>query len=447
MANQFFAARGSRVLSEEEFLSHLALASRLENIAVLLGAGASKGVGGQAMSDIWSTFCAEEADSVAWLSEQRFIPEVENPAEEDINVEELLDNLDVAEADLTRRGNDDLRTILRGHRHAMRKYVIRAALLRTDHWAVPSGVIDDGDFGSHIRLIARLIGNRQPGQSAPWVFTTNYDLAVEWSAESLGVHTVNGFNGLHSRTFRPSSFDLSLRNAQARGEARFGTYNIYLGKLHGSLTWESQPDGTVLERPSQHQWELLSDFMESDGQQDWSGLMIFPGAAKFFQTTGFVYGEIIRRFTEFLSRPNACLITCGYSFSDNHINRLIISALQNPTLQVISYVPEVDRYNLYPTLPVPEGEEAIQPNIHLARLLRQQLPQVTVKGSGTAAYFDALARDLPEPALLDEASEQSRQIERLIRGVANLPVTGGNAQQQDNPHGSDTDPPENGEGL
>lgn len=160
--------------------------------------------------------------------------------------------------------------------------------------------------------------------------------------------------------------------------------------------------------------------MDGNGQEDWSGLMIFPGAAKFFQTTGFVYGEVIRRFTEFLSRPNACLITCGYSFSDNHINRLIISALQNPTLQVVTYLPEIGQYGIYPTLPV-EGERQ-NANVHLERLLRQQLPQVTVKGCGSQAHFDALARDLPEPALIDEASEQSRQIERLLRGAANLPV-------------------------
>lgn len=56
MTENFFAQRGSRVLDEDEFKSHLALAVRLENIAVLLGAGASKCVGGQIMSEIWSAF-------------------------------------------------------------------------------------------------------------------------------------------------------------------------------------------------------------------------------------------------------------------------------------------------------------------------------------------------------------------------------------------------------
>jgi hypothetical protein len=57
---------------------------------------------------------------------------------------------------------------------------------------------------------------------------------------------------------------------------------------------------------------------------------------------------IIRRFTEFLSRPNACLIVNGYGFTDDHINRLIVSALQNPTLQLIVYLPEIDRLDMRP---------------------------------------------------------------------------------------------------
>ena len=48
----FFAIRGSRQLTSEEFLAHLALAIRLENVGVLLGAGASKGVGGMVMTDV-----------------------------------------------------------------------------------------------------------------------------------------------------------------------------------------------------------------------------------------------------------------------------------------------------------------------------------------------------------------------------------------------------------
>lgn len=148
------------------------------------------------------------------------------------------------------------------------------------------------------------------------------------------------------------------------------------------------------------------------------------------QTTGFVYGEIIRRFTEFLAKPNACLLVSGYSFADDHINRLIISALQNPTLQVILYLPEIDRLGIYETLARTTGGP-MQPNQILKRLLAAQFRQVTVRGFGDRAFFADLAADLPEPALLDETSERARDIEKLLRvGAANIPVAK-NTKQED----------------
>ena len=276
-------------------------------------------------------------------------------------------------------------------------------------------------------MISRLVGNRQPGQAAPWVFTTNYDLAVEWSAEALGLYIVNGFTGLHDRAFRPSSFDLGLRNIQTRGEARFGTYNLYLAKLHGSLTWTTNDESSVMEVSSATVKPKIDAFLASDKPEDWPGLMIFPGASKFVQTTGFVFGEIIRRFTEFLSKPNACLIVNGYGFADDHINRLIVSAMQNPTLQLVIYLPEIDQLGIYQSLA--SSGEAIAPNEQLRRLLLAQLPQVTVRGFGSGGFFEAFANDLPEPALLDDTSDRAREIEQLLKRGATVAV----ASEQDKP--------------
>ncbi len=367
----FFAIRGSRQLTSEEFLAHLALAIRLENVGVLLGAGASKGVGGMVMTDVWALLENEYPDQVQFLRDSKFLADGEQG-----NVELLLDKLEIACLDGERVGVD--LTGLKAARHALRKAVLRAAILDEKLWSEPDQAILHPKLSSHIRLVSRLAGNRQPGQAAPWAFTTNYDLALEWSAEALGLHCVNGFSGTHDRTFRPSSFDLGLRNVQARGEARF----------------------------------------ESD---DWPGFMIFPGASKFVQTTAFVYGEVIRRFTEFLSRPNACLIVNGYGFTDDHINRLLVSALQNPTLQLIIYLPEIDRLGVYDSLAA--TGDAIKPNEQLKRLLLAQLPQVTVRGFGPGGFFDALANDLPEPAMLDEVSERARQLEALLKQATNIQVT------------------------
>lgn len=417
----FFAVRGSRDLSADEFKAHIALAIRLENVGVLLGAGASKGAGGKIMCEVWEALKIDYPDSAKWLEENKFVDKaIELP-----NIENILDLLDIAEANAKRAKDEASLKALAPHRTNLRRAVLKAAILQTENWEKPASALDNDKLRNHVRLLSRLVSNRQPGQAAPWIYTTNYDLAIEWAAESLGLHLVNGFSGLHARTFSPSCFDLGFRNTNTRGEARFGTYNAYLGKIHGSLSWQQFEDGTVVELPARAQWTAIKEYL--DGKSDtWPGVLIFPGAAKFVQTTGFIYGEMIRRLTEFLSRSNTCLIVSGYAFNDEHLNRVLLSALQNPTLQLIIYLPELDKLELFPTLPKPDKPQ--KPNPALERLIKRQLPQVTVVGFGAEAYFDAMTKHLPEPALLDDAAQRARAIEGLIRGPTNQPVANDKAQ-------------------
>jgi hypothetical protein len=97
----------------------------------------------------------------------------------------------------------------------------------------------------------------------------------------IAFNCADGFIGLHNRTFRPSSFDLGFRNIHARGEARFGAYNIYLGKFHGSLSWAVDSEGRVAENYSQSTWNLVKYFLETEKSIVSPSFLIFPGAAKF----------------------------------------------------------------------------------------------------------------------------------------------------------------------
>lgn len=102
MPDQFSALRGSRSLSKEEFGAHLALAIRVENVAVLLGTGASKCVGGQTMADIWAAVQAGHAADTTWLRDNHFLPD----GEEEPNIELLLDQIEIACRDAERRQAD-----------------------------------------------------------------------------------------------------------------------------------------------------------------------------------------------------------------------------------------------------------------------------------------------------------------------------------------------------
>lgn len=420
----FAAIRGGTALVDEtELEAHLASLLRLENIGLLLGAGASVAAGGLTMIALWTRFVTESPEDAAWMVEHGFISVEATvlPTPATPSFEHLIDSLEIALSDWSRQmdkfnenlidyapGEESLKENLinlKKVKAALFRTVVGAALLRQEWWLSPSGVeSDDVGLASQRTILQKLVSARQPGQSSPWVFTTNYDLAIEWAAESIDLQVSNGFLGTHTRRFSPQSFDLSFRNTQARGEARFGVYNIYLAKLHGSLTWR-QENNQVFEVSAPLAHQRIEAFMaERDGED--LGLMVMPRAAKYMDTIGYVLGELFRRFAEFMSRPQSCLILCGYGFGDEHINRLIRSALLNPTLQLVIYSAgfsgDPDDQNLPPAL---------------RKLLSLKNPRITVVGGGsTCAYIDSLARHLPDPLIYDE---DMRKFEKILREPTN----------------------------
>ncbi|MCQ4266886.1 SIR2 family protein [Pseudomonas stutzeri] len=407
----FVAIRGASPLTDElELQAHLASLLRLENVGLLLGAGASVDAGGHTMVALWRNFVGQCADEAAWLFANGFLDAVEVRPEAPIapNIERLIDRLEIALSEWNRKtarfnadelvgltANEqeqvDALNTLKRVRAALDGVVVEAALLQQAWWTSPSGVeSDEVGLASQRTILQKLVSARQPGQSSPWVFTTNYDLAIEWAAESIDLQVSNGFLGVHNRRFSPQSFDLGFRNTQARGEARFGVYNIYLAKLHGSLTWREER-GEVFEIPASLAYQRIQAFL-ADPEGAGLGLMVMPRAAKYMDTVGYVLGELFRRFAEFMSKPQTCLILCGYGFGDEHINRLIRSALLNPTLQLVIYSSGFNGDPAAADLPSA-----------LRKLLSLNNPRVTVVGGGGAhAYIDSLARNLPDPLLYDD---------------------------------------------
>lgn len=420
------AYRGGTPLADEiELKAHLASLLRLENIGALLGAGASASAGGSTMKAMWSDFLWMSPAEAAWLGANSLIsaaervPALPRPANAPIvvpppplppgvappppllpatpNIEVLADKLEIAIIEWERQDNA-LATPAKSARAALLKAVLRAAKLKDELWSSPAADIAGDGLDAHRSLLQKLTSARQPGQAPPWIFTTNYDLAIEWAAESVDIQVINGFLGVHNRRFSPQSFDLGLRNIQARGEARFGAYNIYLAKLHGSLTWK-EFEHDLFEVPASQAWPELKGFL--DGVKPDLGYRVLPRAAKYLQTIGYVLGELFRRFAEFLARPQAALIIAGYGFGDEHINRLIRSALLNPTLQVVIYLPE---FMGDPT------SVALPPTVR--RLLALQNPRLTIVGGGPDAYFSKLVEHLPNPVIFDE---NLSDLERRLR--------------------------------
>lgn len=406
------AYRGGKPITDElELQAYLASLLRLENVGLLLGAGASCSAGGQTMRALWTSFLNKNVVEADWLRDQGFITEAERrlpappapplppgvparprklftpPVALLPSFEVLLDRLEIAVLEWERQGSPEL---VQAHkvRSALFRAVVNAATLKEDWWKSPLGADLADELWAHRSILQKLTAARQPGQPAPWVFTTNYDLAIEWAAESVDLQVINGFLGVHSRRFSPQSFDLGFRNAQAKGEARFGVYNVYLAKLHGSLTWK-EVDHSLYEVPASEAWRDIYHFLE--GFDDTLSYLVLPRAAKYLQTVGYVMGEMLRRFAEFMGRPQTALIINGYGFGDEHINRLIRSALLNPTLQVVVYLPEFKGDPTAADLPQT-----------VRRLLALQTPRLTIVGGGSRAFTSALANDLPDPTVYDQ---------------------------------------------
>ena len=185
----------------------------------------------------------------------------------------------------------------------------------------------------------------------------------------------------------------------ARGEARFGSNDVYLAKLHGSLTWRQYDQMDYREISATEAWASLESVLNGDEDPD-DTIMVFPRAAKYLQTVGYLSGELFRRFSDFLARPQTCLLIYGYSFGDEHLNRLIKSALLNPTLQIVAFLPEFSGTN---------DEDIARLNSSIKDLIGLASPRLTFVGGGESAYFNQAVELLPDPILYDLTEREMRE--------------------------------------
>lgn len=171
------------------------------------------------------------------------------------------------------------------------------------------------------------------------IFTTNYDRVIEAGAELAGLHLLDRFVGNLSPVFRSSRLDLDLHYNPPgiRGEPRYLDGVARFTKLHGSLDWADCsphirrmgiPFGTNDFAPYLHEG-IATDNIES------TRLMIYPNAAKDRETAEYPFVELFRDFAAAICRPNHTLVTYGYGFGDEHINRIIDDMLTIPSTHLV----------------------------------------------------------------------------------------------------------------
>lgn len=174
------------------------------------------------------------------------------------------------------------------------------------------------------------------------IFTTNYDRLIEAGAELAGLHLLDRFLGKLMPIFRSSRLDLDMHYNPPgiRGEPRYLEGVARYTKLHGSVDWvQTGKDIRRIGLPFGA--ASVDPYLQAPGLSEASahGLMIYPNAAKDRETADYPYVELFRDLAAAVCRPNSTLVTYGYSFGDEHINRVIRDMLTIPSthLVVISY--------------------------------------------------------------------------------------------------------------
>lgn len=172
---------------------------------------------------------------------------------------------------------------------------------------------------------------RTPTRDRLHVFTTNYDRFIEHVCDLLGIRMMDRFVGALSPRFRSSrlNVDLHYNPPGIRGEPRLLGGVVRLSKLHGSIDWVWR-DGWV---------ERLPLAFGSTKGPEADTVLVYPNSYKDYETAFFPYAEVFRDLSAAIVRPNSVVITYGYGFGDDHINRVLSDMLSLPSthLIVISY--------------------------------------------------------------------------------------------------------------
>lgn len=204
------------------------------------------------------------------------------------------------------------------------------------------------------------------------VFTTNYDGCFPLVADALikdgNIDFVlnDGTRGFTERILQARNFGAYLCHAGVFGRYQSSIPQINLIHLHGSVYWSksggaiqvgydlssreelldndamellkpfsdalNDPDATLTDVPTiAFSQEMLERFWEKYEKIP----IVNPTKWKFHET---VYEEhyyqMLRLLSYELEKPNAVLITFGFSFADEHILNLVMRSLSNPGLQV-----------------------------------------------------------------------------------------------------------------
>ena len=184
------------------------------------------------------------------------------------------------------------------------------------------------EIAPHLKFIEALLQSKSnlEQRSKTTFFTTNYDTLLE-DALALNKKTVcDGFSGGSVGFWNPEmEFSSSATDSN--------TYYLY--KLHGSIDWHRDENAGLVR--ARYGTKYLSNP---------ENIMIYPQATKYIETQKDPFASLFLGLRKTLMNGQQnTLITCGYSFGDDHINCEIESALRSESNQttIIAFIKETKK--------------------------------------------------------------------------------------------------------
>lgn len=228
------------------------------------------------------------------------------------------------------------------------------------------------NYERFLSTVLLMLQKRKPLDKRCNIFTTNYDGCFAQAADSIlgkGADDFalnDGARGFRTRFLQARNFNTYLCQTGVFERTLSSVPQINLIQLHGSVFWRKADAGIEVNYVDEPGDDLVPAFLKptlntfSATLQDaaaavtaltpvpmappvkdafWAAYkklpIVNPTKWKFHETVFEEhYYQMLRLLSYELEKPNAVLITFGFSFADEHILNLIQRSLSNPTLQV-----------------------------------------------------------------------------------------------------------------
>lgn len=296
-----------KIFSDEisKYISHF------KNIAVLTAAGTSMDNGvhsGKTRDGLWNECQATIDEIVSLLRKESSISQANlNSIITNKDIESFLSFVILFEKISNRKLNDfDGQSL----KEKLEKQIASACTLQLD------------ESNHHHALFLQKLLARKNSDPRIQLYTTNYDKLFEQAAQNIGATIIDGFSFTLPRRFSGNNFEKDIvyrERTRVKNEESFVPNVFQLYKLHGSIDWEKDEQGSIIQNENTQK-----------------PCIVYPASDKYESSYEQPYFEMMAHFQQTLRKEGTLLIVVGFGFKDKHIQNVIKEAVtQNPNFHLL----------------------------------------------------------------------------------------------------------------